>query len=90
MRHPHSANDVHEVVCEVGQWFLQLQNGYLPVHCCLENAEIRVKNFEAGLLLLPGSKTGKKKIKLNASALAVLAGLCHVGTYVSPASRYRN
>ncbi len=39
-------------------------------------------DFERGLLLLPDSKTGAKSIILNAPALAVLAGLDHVGGYV--------
>lgn len=39
-------------------------------------------DFERGLLLLPDSKTGAKSIILNAPALAVLAGLEHVGSYV--------
>ena len=39
-------------------------------------------DFERGLLLLPDSKTGRKTITLNAPALAVLAGLPHVGPFV--------
>ncbi len=39
-------------------------------------------DLERGLLLLPDSKTGAKSIILNTPALAVLAGLQHVGAYV--------
>jgi integrase len=39
-------------------------------------------DLERGLLLLPDSKTGKKAIVLNAPAMAVLAGLPHIGAFV--------
>jgi integrase len=39
-------------------------------------------DLERGMLLLPDSKTGAKSIVLNAPALAVLAGLKHIGAYV--------
>jgi integrase len=39
-------------------------------------------DLERGLLLLPDSKTGQKAIVLNAPAMAVLAQLPRVGTYV--------
>jgi integrase len=39
-------------------------------------------NLERGLLLLPGSKTGKKAIVLNAPARDLLANLPRVGEYV--------
>lgn len=39
-------------------------------------------DLDRGLLLLPDSKTGKKTIVLNAPALAVLANLTRVGSYV--------
>jgi integrase len=39
-------------------------------------------DLERGLLLLPDSKTGARSIILNAPALAVLAGLNHVGAHV--------
>ena len=41
-------------------------------------------DMERGLLFLPTSKTGRKTIILNAPALAVLASLEHVSTYVIP------
>ena len=41
-----------------------------------------IVDFERGLLLLPDSKTGRKTIVLNAPALAILAGLPQVGTFV--------
>jgi integrase len=39
-------------------------------------------DFERGLLFLPKSKTGKKTVVLNAPALAVLASLPRVGSFV--------
>jgi integrase len=39
-------------------------------------------DLERGLLFLPDSKTGKKAIVLNAPAMAVLASLPRIGTYV--------
>jgi integrase len=39
-------------------------------------------DFERGLLLLPESKTGKRAIVLNAPAMAVLAALPRIGSYV--------
>jgi integrase len=39
-------------------------------------------DLERGLLFLPDSKTGAKSIVLNTPALAVLAGLDRIGTYV--------
>jgi integrase len=47
------------------------------LHLKWENVDI-----ERGLLFLPDSKTGKKAIVLNAPAMAVLAGLPHIGAYV--------
>jgi integrase len=41
-------------------------------------------DMERGLLFLSDSKTGRKTIVLNAPALAVLAGLPRVGSYVIP------
>jgi integrase len=41
-------------------------------------------DFERALLHLPDSKTGKKRIVLNAPALAVLAALPRIGQYVIP------
>jgi integrase len=40
---------------------------------------------ERGLLLLPETKTGRRAVVLNAPALAVLASLPRVGSYVIPA-----
>ncbi|MDR3497124.1 MAG: tyrosine-type recombinase/integrase [Ancalomicrobiaceae bacterium] len=48
------------------------------------NLEWSHVDVERGLLFLPDSKTGKKTIVLNAPALAVLAGLPHVGRFVIP------
>lgn len=39
-------------------------------------------DLERGLLLLPDSKTGRKPIYLNAAAIAILADLQRIGTYV--------
>ena len=39
-------------------------------------------DLERGLLLLPDSRTGKKAVILNAPALAILANLSRVGSYV--------
>jgi integrase len=39
---------------------------------------------ERGLLLLPDSKTGRRAVVLNAPALAVLASLTRLGSYVVP------
>jgi len=41
-------------------------------------------DLERGLLFLADSKTGKKTVILNAPALAVLAGLDRLGSYVVP------
>jgi hypothetical protein len=41
-------------------------------------------DLERGLLFLADSKTGKKTVILNASALAVLIGLDRLGSYVVP------
>jgi integrase len=41
-------------------------------------------DFERGLLTLPDTKTGRKVIILNGPALAILAELPRVGTYVIP------
>jgi integrase len=41
-------------------------------------------DLERGLLFLADSKTGKKTVILNAPALAVLAGLDQIGSYVVP------
>src|SRR5262245_44720197 len=41
-------------------------------------------DLERGLLFLPESKTGRKTIILNAAALAVLANLDQIGSYVIP------
>ena len=41
-------------------------------------------DFERGLLFLADSKTGRKTVILNAPALAVLAGIPRLGSYVVP------
>jgi integrase len=41
-------------------------------------------DFERGIAFLPDSKTGRKPVVLNAPALAVLASLPRLGTYVVP------
>jgi len=41
-------------------------------------------DMERGLLFLPDSKTGRKTVVLNAPALALLAGLDRLGSYVVP------
>src|SRR5262249_26600154 len=41
-------------------------------------------DIERGLLLLPESKTGRRTVVLNAPALAVLASLPRLGSYVVP------
>jgi integrase len=47
-------------------------------------------DFERGLLLLPDSKTGRKTIVLNAPALATLADLERVGSFVIAGSQPNN
>ena len=46
-------------------------------------------DLERGLLFLADSKTGRKTVILNAPALAVLAGLDRLGSYVVPGGRSR-
>lgn len=46
------------------------------------NLTWRDVDMQRGLLLLPDSKTGRKTVVLSDAALAVLAGLPHVGRYV--------
>jgi integrase len=41
-------------------------------------------DIERGLLFLPDSKTGRKTVILNAPALAVLAGVDRIGSYLVP------
>src|SRR5262245_11496335 len=41
-------------------------------------------DLERGLLFLTDSKTGRKTVILNAPALAVLAGLDQIGSYIVP------
>jgi len=49
------------------------------LHLQWENVDL-----ERGLLFLPDSKSGRKTVILNAPALAVLAGLNRLGSYVVP------
>jgi integrase len=49
------------------------------LHLRWENVDL-----ERGLLFLPDSKSGRKTVILNASAMAVLTGLERIGSYVVP------
>jgi integrase len=41
-------------------------------------------DFDRGMIFLPDSKTGRKPVVLNAPALAVLASVPNIGSYVVP------